>query len=197
MTGAVISSDQRGKIEDQIQSGGEIDHRFIEFMAEFLQQINEIQHSETWISSQDGAEQKVVFKTTIQGTCYTLLSSQVDSENKDVQTTLSPREYEIVRLTSRGMSNKTIAAILEISQWTVNTYIRRIFIKLGVNNRAEMVAIATKLGLLENHYFPNSRNSLAVREFEKLIRKLINGVSIKPEEVFQQNNNKIHITHSG
>ncbi len=63
---------------------------------------------------------------------------------------LSPREREIVRLVARGCPNKTIAEILEISPWTVNTYLRRIFAKLDVSSRAEMVAHSLAVGLLQN-----------------------------------------------
>jgi DNA-binding CsgD family transcriptional regulator len=52
---------------------------------------------------------------------------------------LSPREIEIARMVMCGYPNKTIAAILEISAWTVNTHVRRIFGKLGVTSRAAMV----------------------------------------------------------
>ena len=53
---------------------------------------------------------------------------------------LSPREREIVRLIAKGLPTKAIAASLDISLWTVATHLRRIFMKLGVNSRAEMVA---------------------------------------------------------
>ena len=53
---------------------------------------------------------------------------------------LSPREREIARMVAEGHPNKTIAAVLEISSWTVNTYLRRMFAKLGVTSRAAMVA---------------------------------------------------------
>jgi DNA-binding CsgD family transcriptional regulator len=66
--------------------------------------------------------------------------------------TLSPREREIVRLVARGYPNKTIAEILEISPWTVNTYLRRIFAKLDVTSRAEMVAHSVVIGLLNSSH---------------------------------------------
>lgn len=53
---------------------------------------------------------------------------------------LSPREQEIARMVARGMPNKAIAAVLEISTWTVGTYLRRMFAKLGVSSRAAMIA---------------------------------------------------------
>jgi DNA-binding CsgD family transcriptional regulator len=54
--------------------------------------------------------------------------------------TLSPREQEIARMVAKGYPNKTIAAVLEISTWTVGTHLRRMFAKLGVNSRAALVA---------------------------------------------------------
>jgi DNA-binding CsgD family transcriptional regulator len=53
---------------------------------------------------------------------------------------LSPREREIVRMVALGRQNKVIAAVLNISSWTVCTHLRRIFAKLGVTSRAAMVA---------------------------------------------------------
>jgi len=55
---------------------------------------------------------------------------------------LSHREREIASLVARGLSNKMIAAELDLSIYTVATYLRRIFGKLGVTNRAAMVAAA-------------------------------------------------------
>ena len=53
---------------------------------------------------------------------------------------LSPREYEIIRLVASDLTNKEIAAVLEISCWTVSTHLRRIFKKLNVHSKAAMVA---------------------------------------------------------
>jgi len=54
---------------------------------------------------------------------------------------LTHREFEIAGLVAQGFVNKQIADILGISRHTVNSYTRRIFSKLGVNNRAHMVAV--------------------------------------------------------
>lgn len=53
--------------------------------------------------------------------------------------TLTRREREIVTLVAQGLLNKQIAANLGISEWTVATYLRRIFLKIGVETRAAMV----------------------------------------------------------
>lgn len=61
---------------------------------------------------------------------------------------LSPRETEVARMVAQGYQNKTIALVLEISSFTVSSYLRRIFAKLGVNSRAAMVAQVLENGLL-------------------------------------------------
>ena len=61
-------------------------------------------------------------------------------EDRKSHIVLSPREREIARMVAKGYANKTIAAVLDISSWTVGTYLRRIFAKLGVGTRAAMVA---------------------------------------------------------
>jgi DNA-binding CsgD family transcriptional regulator len=53
---------------------------------------------------------------------------------------LSPRELQIARLVASGATNQAIARSLDISAWTVSTHLRRIFAKLSVCTRAEMVA---------------------------------------------------------
>jgi DNA-binding CsgD family transcriptional regulator len=53
---------------------------------------------------------------------------------------LTQRERDVARLVALGRSNKEIATELDISTWTVAGYLRRVFAKLGVCSRAEMVA---------------------------------------------------------
>jgi DNA-binding CsgD family transcriptional regulator len=67
---------------------------------------------------------------------------------------ISPREGEIARMVARGYPNKTIAGVLEISTWTVGTYLRRIFAKLNVGSRAAMVARLMEEGLLKERQEP-------------------------------------------
>jgi len=62
------------------------------------------------------------------------------SEGWATELPLSPRECEIARLTARDLSTKEIAGVLEISEWTVATHVRRMFSKLGVHSKAALVA---------------------------------------------------------
>lgn len=52
---------------------------------------------------------------------------------------LSPREREVAEMLVQGYSGVNIAAACNLSENTVRTYIRRLYRKLGVSNRAELV----------------------------------------------------------
>ncbi len=60
---------------------------------------------------------------------------------------LTGREVEVLRLIAAGNSNRAIAQVLFISPNTVLHHVSSIFVKLGVANRAEAAAYATRRGL--------------------------------------------------
>lgn len=57
----------------------------------------------------------------------------------DLARLLTTRELQVATLVAMGRPNKQIASQLHISEWTVSTHLRRIFLKLGVDSRAAMV----------------------------------------------------------
>jgi LuxR family maltose regulon positive regulatory protein len=61
---------------------------------------------------------------------------------------LSPRETDILTLIADGLSNKEIARSLDIGPETVKSHLKSIFIKLGVEKRAQAVSRAQTLGLV-------------------------------------------------
>ena len=61
----------------------------------------------------------------------------------------SPRELEVLVLVAKGLSSKEAAEHLAISPTTVDTYRRRIAVKLGSRNRAALVRYAPAHGLLD------------------------------------------------
>ncbi len=61
--------------------------------------------------------------------------------------TLSPREGEVLRLVAAGMTNEDIARELYVSTNTIKTHLKRIYDKLGVNDRWEAVRVARLTGL--------------------------------------------------
>ncbi len=52
---------------------------------------------------------------------------------------LSKREMEVVRCLSRGLTNREIAKQMGLSQHTVKNYLFRVFDKLGVSSRVELL----------------------------------------------------------
>jgi DNA-binding NarL/FixJ family response regulator len=61
---------------------------------------------------------------------------------------LSGREIEVLRLVADGQSNKQIGDELTLSALTVKSHLARIARKLGTGDRAEMVAMAMRAGVI-------------------------------------------------
>ena len=61
---------------------------------------------------------------------------------------LTSRELEVLRLVVRGARNGEIGQSLSISVKTVETHLTSIYGKLGVQSRAEAIALAQKRGVL-------------------------------------------------
>jgi DNA-binding NarL/FixJ family response regulator len=59
---------------------------------------------------------------------------------------LSRREQEVVRCVAEGLSNREIAQRLSLTEHTVKNYLFRIFDKLGVSKRVEVVLFAYSRG---------------------------------------------------
>jgi len=59
---------------------------------------------------------------------------------------LTPREEQVVALVAEGMSNRDVSLELNLSEHTVKKYLFRIFDKLGVSNRVELVLYAVHHG---------------------------------------------------
>jgi DNA-binding CsgD family transcriptional regulator/ArsR family metal-binding transcriptional regulator len=66
-----------------------------------------------------------------------------DNQN-EVQTDLTGREIEVLRLLAKGETNTEISDILSISPHTVKSHVVHIFNKLGVNDRTQAAVWATR-----------------------------------------------------
>ena len=75
----------------------------------------------------------VVLETTIED------RRNANEAAREIAGRLTGRELEIAVLVAQGHATKNIAYRLQISEWTVATYLRRIFAKLDVDSRAAMV----------------------------------------------------------
>ena len=101
------------------------------------------------VRQQSGETEEILLDAELDGARYLLIRLPKSEERAQ----LSPREQEIVRMVAGGHPNKAIASVLNISSWTVCTYLRRIFAKLGVNSRAAMVA-RMELSWMQEHRLP-------------------------------------------
>lgn len=64
----------------------------------------------------------------------------------DATEALSERELEVLRLVSRGLTNKAIAQALSISDRTVQGHLANVYAKMGVGSRTEAVTEALRQG---------------------------------------------------
>ncbi len=63
--------------------------------------------------------------------------------------TLTEREVQILRLLAEGKSNRAIGQALFITESTVKSHLKSLFVKLDVTSRAEAIALAAKRGLVK------------------------------------------------
>ena len=73
-----------------------------------------------------------------------LLATGERARRRDVSTLtqLTPQELQIARLVAAGSTNKTIAAHLFLSPRTVDYHLRKVFSKLGLSSRNELVHLS-------------------------------------------------------
>lgn len=62
---------------------------------------------------------------------------------------LTPREFDVLRLVADGLHNREIAARLGVTEHTVKFHLGAIFGKLGASTRTEAVQKGLRLGVIE------------------------------------------------
>ena len=67
---------------------------------------------------------------------------------KGLPVALTPREQDVLRILTQGLSNQQIARRLFISESTVSVHVSHIIAKLGVSNRLQAASAAERLKLL-------------------------------------------------
>lgn len=66
--------------------------------------------------------------------------------NSNGNNLLTPREEQVVALVAEGLGNRQIASELNLSEHTIKKYLFRIFEKLGISSRVELVLYAVNNG---------------------------------------------------
>lgn len=92
-------------------------------------------------------EKKTYICSRIQQTLVNGYLGQMQADNRPESSSLSNREYEIIRLLSFGMTSKETALRMDISTKTVDAHRRKIMHKLRINSMAELVKHAIRAGI--------------------------------------------------
>jgi two-component system NarL family response regulator len=70
--------------------------------------------------------------------------AKMDAAQEETDAILTPRQIEVLRLVSQGLTYKQVAAELYISETTVKYHMGQIVARLHVKNRAEAIAYAVQ-----------------------------------------------------
>jgi DNA-binding NarL/FixJ family response regulator len=65
----------------------------------------------------------------------------------DTLAQLTPQELQVAQRVSQGLSNKEVAAQLFLSPRTIEYHLRKVFTKLGISSRAELILFDAPEGL--------------------------------------------------
>jgi two-component system, NarL family, nitrate/nitrite response regulator NarL len=97
-------------------------------VSEFRACVEQVSRGELW--AKDGAAEYLLEALRSSPSC-----DAIDGNT----TKLSKREKEVVECAVQGQTNRQIAAQLQLSEHTVKNYLFRVFEKLGVSNRMELL----------------------------------------------------------
>lgn len=78
------------------------------------------------------------------------LKSEQSALHNEKTDCLTERQKEILTLVSKGLSAKELSKSLGISYFTVTTHMKNIYSSLQVNNKAEAIYEARRLGLISS-----------------------------------------------
>jgi len=128
----LLDSDERDLVVDAFRAGARgVFCRRSSFNA-LPKCIRRVYEGQIWVSN---AELEFLLEAII-----SLRRFEIHKVNGNVS--LTPRERDMVRLVAEGMRNQEIGAALSLREHTVRNYIFRIFEKLGLSSRVELVLYA-------------------------------------------------------
>ncbi len=96
--------------------------------AQLIEAIHKIADGEMWLDSR-------AVRSLVAG-------AQVKSETEEAAQALSPRERSVLKAVFEGLTNKEIAANLQMSESLVKAVMQQLFDKTGVRTRSQLVRIA-------------------------------------------------------
>jgi len=125
---ALTSHNEYSSVKQMIKNGASGYVVKSEAVSEILDAIYAVTNGETYIS---GQMEQIIRKTTKEAV------------------SLTPREKQVLQMVAKGMSNPQIAAKLDVEVCTVQSFRKKLNLKLGASNPVELVANARKEKLIE------------------------------------------------
>jgi two-component system nitrate/nitrite response regulator NarL len=98
--------------------------------------INRVRQGQIWVNTE---QMEFLLEVVNQVPSLRVVNSKGDQ-------LLTPREEQVVALVAEGLGNREIAAQLSLSEHTVKKYLFRIFDKLGISTRVELVLYSVAHG---------------------------------------------------
>lgn len=115
--------------------------------------ISSVRQGQVWANS---AELRYLLQALREAPSIRMVDSRGD-------TILSKREHDVVECVAEGLSNREIGKKLKLTEHTVKNYLFRIFDKLGVSSRVEVVLYAFSLrGMMGERVEAGSRERAGI-----------------------------------
>jgi DNA-binding NarL/FixJ family response regulator len=85
----------------------------------------------------------------VAGKLFAKIASSPAASDTSVADSLSEREWDVLRLLARGLTNADIAERLHLSEGTVRNYVSAVLAKLDVSDRTQAAVVALRYGLVD------------------------------------------------
>ncbi len=112
------------------------------------QGLGECELAAAWREGHSLSEEAMVDEVLAFDLPASVSPKQREKAPSGVESRLSPRELEVLRLLAHGSSDREIAETLFVSRRTVTTHVSNLFAKLGVTNRVQATTVAIRDSLL-------------------------------------------------
>jgi DNA-binding NarL/FixJ family response regulator len=114
-------------------------------MSQFLECVEHVGKGMIWVGREESSALLEAFKSIPAPNILSASSSPA----------LTARELQVVQCAAKGITNKSIARELHLSEHTIKNYLFRAFEKLGVSSRVELLFYLT----IRGHTFGPTRSS--------------------------------------
>jgi two-component system nitrate/nitrite response regulator NarL len=129
---ALLEACEREHVVEAFRAGATGIFSRVKSPEELSKCIYAVHHGQIWASSEELKFLLQAFQSAV----------QMHPSDANGNRLLTRREEQVVSLVAEGMSNREISSHLRLSEHTVKNYIFRIFNKLGISSRVELLLYA-------------------------------------------------------